>query len=157
MSAVATQMENYSIYVFLSLRDAEAGFHWGIFVPTKNPLGEVWHAVNRTGGWSLEIKTTSGVPEPLSLCLLFKVGTVNSQTWDTLRSTLERVPGNGQPSPNTQEAFSCRVWVKDALLALHNAGVFRLTKAISAIEKEAIEKAEPNRDDVEHGLNSKVF
>ncbi|KAF2469554.1 uncharacterized protein BDR25DRAFT_315166 [Lindgomyces ingoldianus] len=153
MSSVLAELENYSIYVILSLRGAEPGFHWGIFVPTNKPQGDVWHAVNRTGGWSLEIKTTSGIPTSISLCLCFKVGTVNAETWAKLKDTLQQVPGNGQPSPNTQEAFTCRVWVKDALLALHNAGVIRLTKAIATIEEEAIMQAEGNRAGVEGGTN----
>ncbi|KAF2875039.1 hypothetical protein BDV95DRAFT_306668 [Massariosphaeria phaeospora] len=152
MSSVLAQLQNYSIYVILNLRGAGPGFHWGIYVPTNKPQGDVWHAVNRTGGWSVEIKTTSGVPSSLSLCLCFKVGTVNSQNSSVLRATLRQVPGSGQPSPNTQELFSCRVWVKDALLALHNAGVIRLTMAIATIEERAIERGEMLREGVEHGV-----
>ncbi|KAF2446906.1 hypothetical protein P171DRAFT_482973 [Karstenula rhodostoma CBS 690.94] len=154
MSAVANLLEDYSIYIILSLRGAQPGYHWGIFVPTNKPLGEVWHAVNRSGGWSLEIKTTNGIPSSMSLCLVLKVGTATSQNWATLRTTLANVPSSGQPSLNTREAFTCRVWVKDAILALHNAGVIRLTKAIETIEQTALETAEGNRTSIEQGTGA---
>lgn len=125
-------------------------------MPTNKPQGEVWLAVNRTGGWSLEIKTTNGIPDSKSLCLAFRVGIVTSQNWDTLKSTLGNVPASGHPSPNTQEAFTCRVWVKDALLALHNASVIRLLQAIATIEQEAIRTEEENRTHVELGSGSAV-
>ncbi|KAF2786916.1 hypothetical protein K505DRAFT_330021 [Melanomma pulvis-pyrius CBS 109.77] len=156
MATVTAQLENYSIYVLLSLR-AGPGFHWGLFVPTNKPHGEVWHATNRQGGWLVEAKSTSGVPTSITLCLAFKVGTVNSANWETLRSTLGNVAGNGQPSPNTGEAFTCRVWVEDALLALHNAGVISLTQAITTIEQRAIETAETNREQVELGGRAMVW
>ncbi|KAF2755837.1 hypothetical protein EJ05DRAFT_539696 [Pseudovirgaria hyperparasitica] len=157
MSTVIAELENYSIYIILSLRGAEHGFHWGIFVPTEKPAGEVWHAVNRSGGWSLEQKTTTGVPYSQSLCLVFKVGVVSSQTWTTLRTTLGNVPSVGQPSRNTGEAFTCRVWVKDALLALHNANVIQLVQAIATIESNAIREAEGRRSDIEHGTKKALI
>jgi len=151
MPSVAAQLEDYSIYVTLSLRGAEPGFHWAIFVPTKKPQGQVWHAVNGSGGWTMEIEATAAIPTSMSLCLCFKVGTVTSKSWDVFRTTLGSVPGSGQPSPNTQETFTCRVWVKDALVALHKAGVIQLTKAISTIEQMAVQRAESNRSAVEQG------
>ncbi|USP77105.1 hypothetical protein yc1106_04379 [Curvularia clavata] len=163
MSAVANQLENYSIYINLSLRGAQPGFHWSIFITTNKFEGEVWHAVNRNGGWSLETNTTNGVPSSMGLCLVLKLGTVSNQNWETLRTTLANIPSGGQPSLHTREIFTCRVWVKDAICALHNAGVVRLAKSIETIEKVAIEMAEDNRASVELGtgevlvLNSTGF
>jgi len=149
---VADQYENMSIYLILSLRGAEPGFHWGIFVPTATPKGWVWHAVNRAGGWRLEIKETSGVPTSMSLCLAIKVGVVGN--WEKFNNTLAAVPSQGQPSAITEEAFTCRVWTKDALHALHTAKIIKLLKSIADIEKEAITAAEANRSAVETGSNS---
>jgi len=154
MSAVTNLLENYSIYIILSLRGAQPGFHWGLFVPTNKPQGEIWHAVNRSGGWSLEIKSSGGIPSSMSLCLVMKLGTVTSQNWAALRTTLGNVPSSGQPSLNTNEAFTCRVWVKDAILALHNAGVIRLAKAIETIEQTAIATAERHRLNIEQGTGA---
>ncbi|KAJ8106729.1 hypothetical protein OPT61_g9347 [Boeremia exigua] len=154
MSAVADLLENNSIYIFLNLRGALPGFHWGIFIPTNNPQGEVWHAVNRSGGWFLENKSTNGTPDPMSLCLVLKLGTVTSEHWAALRSALASVPSSGQPSLNTGEAFSCRVWVRDAVRALHDAGVIQLAKAVESIEAFALETAESHRCYIERGTRA---
>lgn len=151
MPTVTDQLENWSIYITLSLRGAEPGFHWGIFVPTEKPKGKVWHAINNTGGWTLEFKETDGIPNSKSLCMLYKIGSVTSQNWATLHSTLGQVPGSGQPSLNTHEEFTCRVWVKDALLALHHAHVIHLTGTIADIEQDAIQYGESNRTPIEKG------
>lgn len=135
----------------LSLRGAEHGFHWNIFVPTDKPKGEIWHAVNRSGGWSLEIERTMGIPYLMSLCVALKLGTVTSGNWEILRTTLANVPGSGQASSNTGEAFTCRVWVKDAVLALHNAEVILLKRSIEGIEKAAVEAGESHRAFIERG------
>lgn len=41
--------------------------------------------------------------------------------------------------------------VKDAIHALHNAGVIRLSKAIETIEQIALDTAEGNRNSIEQG------
>lgn len=112
------------------------------------------HAVNRTRGWSYEVTTTAGIPDPMSLCACFKVGTITSKTWDTFKDTLGGVSASGEPPPNTQEVFTCVVWVKDALHALDKAGVIRLTKSISEIQEFAVQQAELNRKAVEQGTGS---
>lgn len=85
MSTVPALLESYSIYVFLNLRGADPGFHWGIFVPTEKPLGEVWHAVNRTGSWSLETKSNCEIPNSFSLCLALKSEQSLAKTGRNLR------------------------------------------------------------------------
>lgn len=73
---------------------------------------------------------------------------------DSTSNHLTNVPSSGQPSLNTKEEFTCRVWVKDAILALHNAGVIRLAKAIETIEQAALETAEGNRTSIEQGTGA---
>lgn len=154
MSDVTAQLEDNSIYIVLSLRGALPGFHWSIFIPTNKNKGEVWHATNPSGGWFMETKTTDSLPNSKSLCLLLKLGIVTSENWQTLRSTLANVPSCGEPSLNTGEAFNCAVWVKDAILALHNAGVIHLTADVETINSAAVDTAETNRERVERGTGS---
>jgi hypothetical protein len=52
------------------------------------------------------------------------------------------------------ETFACRVWVKDALLALQSAGLIILFESIEGIEASAIEKGEEMRRPVELGDSS---
>ncbi|KAI5777816.1 hypothetical protein EDC01DRAFT_390457 [Geopyxis carbonaria] len=156
MSSVAASLSNHSIYVFLNLRGAEPGFHWGLFVPTHAPHGAVWHAVNRTGGWFLEANATPSIPNPMSLCLVFKTGAVDATNFDKLKTEVENVPASGEPSPYTGEAFSCRVWVKDALAALDAAGLIGLERSTTEVEEAAVAKAEANREAVELGTGGAV-
>jgi hypothetical protein len=156
MSVITKLLKEHSIYIILSLRGAEPGFHWSFFIPTDKPHGEVWHATNRTGGWFMETKSTPGVPNSISVCVALKLGTFTNENWVTLRSTLSNVPSSGQPSLNTGEAFTCRVWVKDAILALHNASVINLTKPIEEIEKDALAQGEDNRKPIEEGTGPAI-
>ena len=151
---IADQYENNSIYVLLSSRGALSGFHWGIFIPTNTPYGFVWHASNKEGGWHLVHKKSDTVPFSLSLLLARKIGTVNSKTWETCYNTLSLVPCSGQPSSYTGEEFSCRVWVKDAILELQKNKVIDLPEAISSIEKELMERAAEFKLGVERGTET---
>lgn len=150
----ALQYENWGIYVILSSRGAQPGFHWGIFVPSASPLGTVWHATNSSGGWRLERKDTSNIPMSMSLCVAAKVGNVNSATLETLTQTLDSIPAAGQPSSRNNEPFTCRVWVQDALHALHMARVIVLTKSIEKIVEKLIDIGEEVKPAVENGSSS---
>lgn len=146
---IAHQFENWSIYVLLSSRGSLPGFHWGIFVPTDTPRGMFWHAINRTGGWHLEIIDTKTIPYSLSLCLAAKIGKIDSSACETLKKALEPVPGDGQPSQRNQEEFSCRVYVQDAIHALQTANVISLTKSIEEMVVVLDRNAEKSRLAVE--------
>ncbi|RJE21949.1 hypothetical protein PHISCL_05724 [Aspergillus sclerotialis] len=149
--SIAAQYENYAVYVLLSSRGAQPGFHWGIFIPTASPNGHVWHATNREGGWKLEQKISANVPFSMSLVLAYKIGSVNPSSWQTCLNVLNGVNANGIPSPNTGEQFSCRVWVKDAILALHNNHILVLSETISAIEVKLVNRANAHKTKVEGG------
>lgn len=151
-----SKFKNWSIYVILNLRGAESGFHWAIFIPTAAPLGTISHAVNRSGGWFYEVLETNTIPRSIELCLAIKIGSITSTNFTTLKSVLKDVPANGTPSTHTKEAFTCRVWVKDALIALQNAKLVQLPSSIEEIEQSAIEAAEKNRENVEQKPYSAV-
>ncbi|KAI5777812.1 hypothetical protein EDC01DRAFT_635480 [Geopyxis carbonaria] len=148
--AATPLLENHSIYVFLNLRGFERNYHWGFFVPTSKPSGESWHANNPSAPneWTLFYTKTDGIPNAAALCLAFKIGAVdsNGNGFEKLRAVLGAVPTSGEPSPNTNEAFGCRVWVKDALVALDKAGVVRLTKSVQEIEEAACRRADGLRN-----------
>ncbi|KAF2682987.1 hypothetical protein K458DRAFT_305885, partial [Lentithecium fluviatile CBS 122367] len=106
------------------------------------------------GGWILEHKETTRVASSLTLCACFRVGKVNTNTYNTLQAVLKGVAADGHPSLNTEEEFDCRVWVKDALIALHNASIIRLTVTISDIENKILGISEANRIGIELGESS---
>ncbi|EGD95797.1 hypothetical protein TESG_03263 [Trichophyton tonsurans CBS 112818] len=148
---IAKQYENYSIYVMLSSRGANPGFHWGIFIPTNTPDGHLWHATDRERGWKLDQRPSKNVPYSLSLVLAHKIGAVNNTNWQTCIDTLNGIPAGPHPSPNTGETFSCRIWVKDAIIALEKNGIITLNKSIARIEEALLDAAAGYKDDVEVG------
>jgi hypothetical protein len=60
----------------------------------------------------------------MSLVLVQKIGPVSSHS--DLDRVLRSVPADGQASQRTGESFTCRIWLKDALVALHNERVVTL-------------------------------
>lgn len=115
--------------------------HWGIFIHSQKNSGTFYHAVNRAGGWSLEVERTEGIYRSRPLVLLFRLGSVSSSTSTLCDSTLRNVPAKGEPSTRTSEAFTCRIWVKDAVVALHSAKIIVLTKSIGQYCEKIITNA----------------
>ncbi|KAF7957507.1 hypothetical protein EAE96_003084 [Botrytis aclada] len=60
----------------------------------------------------------------MSLVLVFKIGPISSS--DRIDEVLRAVPADGSASLRTAEAFTCRIWMKDALVALHENHVVTL-------------------------------
>ena len=52
------------------------------------------------------------------------------------------------------EAIICRFWVRNAILALHNAGAIHLTTAIEIIEQTALETVEGNWAAINQGTDA---
>jgi hypothetical protein len=67
----------------------------------------------------------------MSLVLVFKIGSVSSQT--ALDQVLQAVPADGSASLRTGEAFTCRIWTKDALVALHDSRIVTLPENIDEL------------------------
>lgn len=56
----------------------------------------------------------------LALIVLVRVG--QCQSYSQSEAILKTIPADGNPSLRTGEAFTCRIWVKDVLMALHENG-----------------------------------
>lgn len=156
MMSSLESLTNYSIYISLNLRGALPGFHWLIYIPTHAPTGNIWHATNRTGGWHLEAKSVADVHEPMSFCLAYRIGRIEPNDWSKVNEILLKVDASGEPSPDTSEKFSCRIWVKDAVMSLQQEGFVAGDKSVGEIEEEAIRLAEENRTNVESGKGGAI-
>ena len=143
---MAGQYQNNSIYIFLRSRGALPGFHWGIFIPTASPLGHIWHATDNQGGWRLEHHVEiDEVPFSIGLVLCQKIGTADADKFEMCYDVLNAVGADGTPSPHTGEAFSCRVWVKDAMLALHKNRIIVLPGEADEVEAYVLAAANRGR------------
>ncbi len=66
----------------------------------------------------------------MMLVLICKIAPVSPSMLARLEEIIYSVPVDGRPSERTGEAMTCRIWVKDALMALHDEVVIVLEKSI---------------------------
>ncbi|KAJ5413186.1 hypothetical protein N7465_005491 [Penicillium sp. CMV-2018d] len=90
----------------------------------------------------------------MSLVLAYKLGSINPSALGACEHILDHVPYDYSHSPNTGEPFSCRIWVKDALVELQKNGILVLPRDFSSIERELIERANSHKDEVEGGTDN---
>lgn len=95
---------------------------------TSSTEGRYYHATNSSGGWQLEVRPTSSIMSSSTLVLAYKIGQVSSQS--QIDQVLRDVPADGSPSLRTGEAFTCRIWAKDAVMALYNNRLLDLSADI---------------------------
>ncbi|EHK97843.1 hypothetical protein M7I_6340 [Glarea lozoyensis 74030] len=86
----------------------------------------------------------------MSLVLVYKLGDVSSP--DQVDQVLRSVPADGSPSLRTGEAFTCRIWLKDAIMALDKNQLLKLAAHIDDIEKKAFAAATRLEPAIEEGL-----
>jgi hypothetical protein len=97
--------------------------HWGIILTDTIATPVLHDASNRAGPWTYREKR--GDPaHSLTLIALIRVGDVGNHPLAT--HIIQNSPVNGSPSQRTGEAFTCRIWVKDTLVALHENRVTTL-------------------------------
>jgi hypothetical protein len=96
--------------------------HWAIVTTTTHNAPTLSHASNLTGPWQFltrPIRRSSDFS--MALIVLVKVGTIVKNDRD-VATVIQQVLADGEPSKRTGEAFTCRVWVKDALAHLAASG-----------------------------------
>ena len=64
----------------------------------------------------------------MTLIVLVRMGEIRSHSGAL--DVMKGVPADGSPSTRTGEAFDCRIWAKDVLVALHDHGEIRLPSNI---------------------------
>lgn len=73
----------------------------------------------------------------MSLIAMLQVAKVNNHS--RAKEVIQSIPADGSPSQRTGEAFDCRIWVKDVLVALCEQGVIALPADIDALERKAVQ------------------
>ncbi|CAJ0543612.1 Ff.00g038380.m01.CDS01 [Fusarium sp. VM40] len=129
-------IEPLSIYITLDTRAKKGDYHWGLILTDAATIPVLHDASNRDGPWIYREKR--GDPtHSLTLIALIRVGDVSNHAHAT--HLIQSSPVNGRPSPRTGETFTCRTWVNDTLVALHENGVTTLPADIDTIEKQAVD------------------
>ncbi|KAK7935111.1 hypothetical protein PG985_000606 [Apiospora marii] len=128
--------------------------HWGLILTVPNQTPVLHHASNRAGPWSYEVR--AGRPEnSMTLIVLVRVGALKSHSEAT--NVMKTIPADGSPSRRTGEAFTCRIWIKDVLMALHEAGQIALPVDIDALERAAVRHAVNHAKSAESGNGATVI
>ncbi|KAI1174921.1 hypothetical protein F4777DRAFT_552425 [Nemania sp. FL0916] len=121
------RLNSKSIYISLDARPSPGEYHWGLILTGSDGKPALHHASNRIGPWVYEEKEAQ--PEQsLSLIALLLVAEVNSHS--RAKEVIRSIPADGSPSQRTGEAITCRIWVKDVLVALCEQGVIALPAGI---------------------------
>ncbi|KAI1813152.1 hypothetical protein GGS20DRAFT_554650 [Poronia punctata] len=123
-----------SVYISLDSRPKPNEYHWGlVFIDAKGGC-VLYHALNRDGPWRFQERQGDPGDNSLTLITLVYVGPVNLRgAIDVVRS----VPADGKPSLRNREAFTCRTWVKDVLVALNLSGNIVLPSSVDSLEAKA--------------------
>ncbi|KAK7963895.1 hypothetical protein PG988_010869 [Apiospora saccharicola] len=122
--------------------------HWGLILTAPNQTPVLHHASNRAGPWSYEVR--AGKPEKsMTLIVLVRVDALKSHSGAT--DVIKTIAADGSPSRRTGEAFTCRIWIKDVLMALHAAGQSALPVDI------AVRHAANNAKSAESGSGATVI
>ncbi|KAG4273136.1 hypothetical protein FPRO04_09973 [Fusarium proliferatum] len=134
-------------------RPSPREYHWGLITTDDIGGSVLHHATNLAGPWKYEERRGQSAIDQ-TLIVLVKASRVSN----VLRATqiIQSVPADGKPSCRTGADFTCRIWVKDALVKLHEKGEIFLANDIEVIETEAIAYAERYAADSEQGKGTAV-
>ncbi|KAH7240721.1 uncharacterized protein BKA55DRAFT_575654 [Fusarium redolens] len=146
-------LESSSIYIAMNSRPSPRQYHWGLIITDHSGRPVLHHASNLEGPWKYEEKQGNSAID-LAMIVIAKVASVTSETRAT--QVVQSVPADGEPSQRTGETFTCRIWVKDALVKLHDSAAIFLPNDIYTIETQAISYAEEYAADSEQGKGTAV-
>ncbi|OAA55873.1 hypothetical protein SPI_08080 [Niveomyces insectorum RCEF 264] len=147
-------LERKTIYISLNTRPIAGEYHWGLVLTDSHGNPVLHHASNGRGGqWAYEERQVNPA-QSLTLVALIRVAKVKSvsQAEEVIRS----IPADGYPSQRTGEAFTCRIWVKDVLMALYEQGVISLPRDIDIIERTVINEGLTYAPYAEEGYGATV-
>ncbi|CZS74862.1 unnamed protein product [Fusarium graminearum] len=136
MSRLNGTVNTISLYISLDSRPSKGEYHWGIYVTDGQGESTVHHASNRDGPWRYDAEFVDPT-NSMTLIAMIKVSDIRSP--DLVEHAIRSVPANGNLSGRNGDGFTCRTWVKDALVSLHDSGAIVLPTDIETIEKKSIQ------------------
>ncbi|KAG6114303.1 hypothetical protein E4U13_003417 [Claviceps humidiphila] len=126
-----------SIYLTLNARRRPETYHWGLILTDPDMNAAFHHANNLYGSWKYEEKVAKP-DQSTTLTVLVLVG--RTKNHPRIMEVIRGIPADGSPSKRTGESFTCRIWVKDVLVSLHECGEIVLPGTIDELENMALEQ-----------------
>ncbi|EPE09068.1 hypothetical protein F503_06844 [Ophiostoma piceae UAMH 11346] len=130
-------LEIKTLYITLDSRPEAGTYHWGLIITDANDEPVLHHASNTNGPWSYQ-RRLDNPDESMTLVAIVRIAKVKSVS--EAEQVIQSISASGYPSQRTSEAFTCRIWVKDVLVALEENGVIVLPNDIDNVEGVAIEQ-----------------
>ncbi|CAL1697258.1 unnamed protein product [Somion occarium] len=129
-------------------------YHWAIVAPIDRYYAAKFHATNRgSAGWLYKPWQYKSVDEVLSssrtAVVVVKIE-LGSNTIDALNSLLKDIPMTITNPEEADEPFGTKVWVRQAIRALHHARIIHCPDA-RKLEAEVLGYADANDEDIIHG------
>ncbi|KAG6113869.1 hypothetical protein E4U31_007639 [Claviceps sp. LM219 group G6] len=140
-------LEASSIYLTLNARRRPETYvgspltqfisHWGLILTDPHMEAAFHHVNNLYGPWKYEEKVAKP-DQSKTLAVLVLVGKIKNHS--RIMGVIRDTPADGSPSIRTGESFTCRIWVKDVLVSLHERGEIVLPGTIDELEKMAVKE-----------------
>ncbi|KAG6065724.1 hypothetical protein E4U32_006994 [Claviceps aff. humidiphila group G2b] len=146
-------LEASSIYLNLNTRPQAGTYHWGLTITDPHTNAVLHHASNRNGPWMYEERIAKP-DQSMSLIVLILIGKVKNHA--RVMELIKGVPADGTPSQRTGVPFSCRIWVKDVLVSLHESGEIVLPGTIDELEIMAVKNGLKYAPSAETGQGATV-
>ncbi|RAH75454.1 uncharacterized protein BO66DRAFT_424937 [Aspergillus aculeatinus CBS 121060] len=130
-------------------RGSPSTFHWTLYLTTSPTCGQTFHLINAPGSdlWTFDSQATEGITHGGRLLVALELGKIEPALHAAVAERLAQVSVGY--STNLREAMTCRVWVKEALLALDEEGYLFLSvggvQGVNKIQEEARGWAMRNR------------
>ncbi|KUJ15475.1 uncharacterized protein LY89DRAFT_735582 [Mollisia scopiformis] len=148
MSTATSPTAPRTLYITLQYlrRDASGNkYHWGLYATSDTPpRGTLFHATD-AGRQPLDLyyeeRKVENPTKSKSMTVCVKIGDVSSTT--AIHRCVSTVPLMSRSRiPAGERQWTCRVYVKEALNALHNAQLLSLPASVGSIERACLAVAD---------------
>ncbi|KAG6285905.1 hypothetical protein E4U09_006998 [Claviceps aff. purpurea] len=139
---------------FLPNSVADLPKHWGLTLTDPHMKAAFHHANNLLGSWEYEEKVAKP-DQSGTLVVLVLVGKAKNHS--RIMEVIRGIPADGSPSKRTGEFFTCRIWVKDVLVSLHERREIVLPGTIDELEKMAVKEGLQYTDLIADGRGAMVI
>lgn len=134
---LSTRARYPNIYLTIHIRPGSfpPRYHWGIFIPhpPSNSIGIErgvnFHMVDhvRAPYWRFEADFNYNLNDSAYVAAAIVIGQLRRSSIEQIHQLLYQIPIDVVPIEDidSENTFSCRVWIREAIRVLHRAGIIR--------------------------------
>ncbi|KAH7910986.1 hypothetical protein BJ138DRAFT_1063969 [Hygrophoropsis aurantiaca] len=130
-------------------------FHWAIIIPVGYKQAQKFHITNLHGpSWVFE-SVSEMVSASETACIVAKIGSLGIHTVEDINNRVKNIPLISTAA-DSAEPFTCRIWVRYAVRALHDTGYINCPNVL-ALENEIRVVGESNDAETIQGKGYKLY